>query len=120
MVSVLVGTRVVHFMKEYRATVRDHGKFAERFLPAVAFVGLGSFIQGEDARSELRTFRGELVRDKLPGAPSEVVAEDLGAVYNGDSEDGDWALADFESRIGDTVAGSRREIRESLLRIQQA
>lgn len=59
------------------------------------------------------------VRDKSPGAYSEVVAEELDAVYNGDLDDGDWTVADLESTPGVGVASRAKEIRNFYYRIQQ-
>lgn len=83
---------VVHPLDEYRATVRDNGEFVKRFIPSDAVVSLESFIRVEDERHELRVYCGEYIRDKLLGAPIEVVAKELNVVYNGDSDDDDWWL----------------------------
>lgn len=60
-----------HPLEGYRATVCDHGESAARFPPAIAIVSLGRFIRDEDARPELRIYRGEYVRHESPGTPSE-------------------------------------------------
>lgn len=65
-------------------------------------------------------YHGENVRDKWPGAPNGLVAEDLYAEYSGDLEDGDWVVIDPESALGGAVAAHAREIRKSFCRIQQA
>lgn len=93
--------------------MRDQGESAKCFLPTVNVVSLESFIRVEDACRELRTYRGEDVCGKSPGAPSEVSAEDLDAVYDCDLDGGDWALIDLEATPDGTVAGRAREIRES-------
>lgn len=41
--------------------------------------------------------RGAYVCDKLPGAPSEAVADNLNTVYEGDFDYGDRSVADLES-----------------------
>lgn len=60
------------------------------------------------------------VHVKFPDVPSEALAEALDAVYNGDLDDGDWALADLECTPGSTVAGRAGEIHEYFRRVQQA
>lgn len=74
----------------------------------------------KDARRELWIYHGKYFRDKSPGTHSEVVADDLDDVYDGDLNDGDWALADLEPTTGGTVAGHVREICESFRRNRQA
>lgn len=105
-------------MEKYCAALRDHGKSAQRFLSAIPFVSLGSFIRNEDLQNELRVFRGEYVRDKFPDASSEMVAKDLNADYDGDLDNGDWAGADLESTPGSAVAGGARKIHKSFHAIQ--
>lgn len=55
----------------------------------------------------------------MPGAPTEVVAEGLHAVRNGDLDDRNRALAYSKSTPGGTVASHAREFWESFRRIQQ-
>lgn len=107
-------------LEEYRATLRNHFDPAKIFLHAVVFVSLGSFIQGENTRYELLVYRGKYVCDKLPGAPCEIVAESLDVVYNGDVDDGDWAVAELEHAPGGIIAGHAWEFRELTHRIQEA
>lgn len=92
----------------------DNGECAKSFLPVFDVVGLKNFIRVKDARSELRMYCSKYVREKLPVAPSEVVAEDLDVAHEGDLDDNDSALADLESKLGSTVAGRAKESRESL------
>lgn len=76
--------------------MRDHGEPAEHFSSAVAIISLERIFRIEDARHDLWVYRGEYVRDRLPGAPCRLVADDLGAVYDDDLGDRDWARANFE------------------------
>lgn len=50
-----------------------------------------------DTWYKLRSYGGEYVQTKLHIVPSEVVAEDLNAVCDGDFDTGNQAVADFES-----------------------
>lgn len=70
-------------------TVRDYGKPAERFSPAVTVVGQKSLVPIEDKRHEMRIYRGEYVHVKSSGAPSEAVPENWDASYDGDLDDDD-------------------------------
>lgn len=49
-----------------------------------------------------------------------MVAEDLDDVYDGNLDDGDWAVADLESTPKNAVDGRSRKIRKSFPRFQQA
>lgn len=60
--------------------MRDQVEATECFLPTIDVVSQGSYIRFSDARRELRMNSGEYVRDRLPSAHYEVVAEDLDAV----------------------------------------
>lgn len=113
-------TGVVHSPEEYCATLRDHGEPVGHGLPAVAFDGLGSSIRIKDERQELWVYRGKEDREKLPGAPIEVVAEDLNSVYNCALIDGDWAVTDLESTPeGAVCPGLAGEICKSFCCIRQ-
>lgn len=72
----------------------------------------------EDARRRLQIYPGKYVRDKSPGAPSEVIVEVMDDVYNGNLNDGDWTLGDLQSTADATVAGREMEISESFSRSQ--
>lgn len=65
-------------------------------------------------------YRGEYVRGTLPSAPSKTAADDSGAVYDGDLDDGDWEVADLEPTPGDVFASRPQKIQECLRRVQQA
>lgn len=56
----------------------------------------------------------------MPGTPSEIVAEDSDAVYDGDLEDGDWAVEDLKCIPRNAIAERALEIRKCFRRILQA
>lgn len=72
----------------------------------------------KDTRREQRIYRGTYACGKSPGAPSEVIAEDLDTIYNGYLDDGDWELAGLPSTSCSTVADHESGIRKSFRRIQ--
>lgn len=86
---------------------------AECFLPTVVIVSLGSFIRVEDARQEVWVYHDEYVHHKLPDVSSEVVSEDSDDVFNGDLDNGNWAVADLGSTPEGAVPGRTRKIRQS-------
>lgn len=67
----------------------------------------------------MRPYRGEYLRDKLFGAPSEAVSENRNAFYDGDLDDGNWAMADLESTPEGSEAGRAWKIRERFRRIRE-
>lgn len=67
------------------------GKSTEPFQTPVAFdvAGLESVILTADTRQELWVYGGDYIRDKSPGMPGEVVAQNLDAVYDSNFDDDD-------------------------------
>lgn len=79
-----------------------------------------SFIYLEDARRESRVFRGEYNRNMLHSAPSEVAAEHLDSVLDGNFDDADYAAVDLWSNANGTFVGRAKKMHKLLRCIQPA